>query len=131
MDAVLKINNVSKWFDRKKIIDDLSLEVFPGEVFGFLGPNGAGKTTTIKMIMGFLSIDSGEIFLNGYNLKKDYETAMSYIGGIVENPEMYKDLSGLTNLKMYARLQSNVSKERIAEAVKLVGMENRIKEKVK
>jgi ABC-2 type transport system ATP-binding protein len=131
METVLKINNLSKWFGKKKIIDDLSIEVYAGEVFGFLGPNGAGKTTTIKMIMGFLDIDYGEIFLNGIHLKKDFEKAMSNIGGIVENPEMYKDISGLTNLKMYARLQSNVSKERINEVVQIVGMENRVHEKVK
>jgi ABC-2 type transport system ATP-binding protein len=113
METVLKINNLCKDFGKKRIIDSLSLEVYSGEVFGFLGPNGAGKTTTIKMIMGFLSIDSGEIFINGVNLKKHYEKAMSNIGGIVENPEMYKDLSGLTNLKMYARLQNNISKNRI------------------
>jgi len=131
MDAVLKINHLNKWFGKKKIIDDLSLEVYAGEVFGFLGPNGAGKTTTIKMIMGFLDVDGGEIFLNGVNLKKHFEKAMSNIGGIVENPEMYKDISGLTNLQMYARLQSNISKERIDEVVKIVGMENRVHEKVK
>ena len=131
MESVLKIKNLSKWFDNKKIIDDLSLEVYAGEVFGFLGPNGAGKTTTIKMIMGFLSVDSGEIFLNGYNLKKDFEKAMSNIGGIVENPEMYKDISGMTNLEMYARLQNHVSKERINEVVKIVGMEKRVHENVK
>jgi len=131
MEAVLKINNLTKWFDKKKIIDNLSLEVYSGEVFGFLGPNGAGKTTTIKMIMGFLSVDSGEILLNGINSRKNFEKAMANIGGIVENPEMYKELSGLTNLKMYARLQNNVSIERINEVVKLVGMENRVNEKVK
>lgn len=131
MEAVLKINNLNKWFGKKKIIDDLSIEVYAGEVFGFLGPNGAGKTTTIKMIMGFLDIDSGEILINGINLRKNFEKAMSKIGGIVENPEMYKDISGITNLKMYARLQSNISKERINEVVRIVGMENRIHEKVK
>ena len=131
MEAVLKINNLNKWFGKKKIIDDLSIEVYAGEVFGFLGPNGAGKTTTIKMIMGFLNIDSGEILINGINLRKNFEKAMSKIGGIVENPEMYKDISGITNLKMYARLQSNISKERINEVVRIVGMENRIHEKVK
>jgi ABC-2 type transport system ATP-binding protein len=83
------------------------------------------------MIMGFLDIDSGEILVNGINLRKNFEKAMSKIGGIVENPEMYKDISGITNLKMYARLQSNISKERINEVVRIVGMENRIHEKVK
>lgn len=131
MEAVLKLKNINKSFGRKKIIDNISFEVYAGEVFGFLGPNGAGKTTTIKMVMGFLSIDSGDIYINNFNVKKDYEKAMSYIGGIVENPEMYKDLSGLTNLQMYARLHEGVTKERINEVINLVGMENRIKEKMK
>jgi len=131
MEAILKLTNVSKSFGRKKIIDDISFEVYAGEVFGFLGPNGAGKTTTIKMITGFLSVDEGSIEINGYSLKKDYEKAMSFIGGIVENPEMYKDLSGLTNLKMYARLHDGVTPERIQEVVNIVGMQNRIKEKMK
>lgn len=131
METVLELQNISKSFGKKKIIDNISFEVYAGEVFGFLGPNGAGKTTTIKMVMGFLSVDKGDIFINNYNVKKDYEKAMSYIGGIVENPEMYKDLSGLTNLQMYARLHEGVTKERINEVVEAVGMEKRIKEKVK
>ncbi len=131
METILKLSNIDKYFGKRKIIDNASFEVYAGEVFGFLGPNGAGKTTTIKMVMGFLAKDSGEIFINGINTKKDYEKAMSYIGGIVENPEMYKDLSGLTNLQMYARLHDGVTKERINEVVDLVGMENRIREKVK
>jgi ABC-2 type transport system ATP-binding protein len=131
METVLRLSNINKSFGKKKIIDNISFDVFAGEVFGFLGPNGAGKTTTIKMVMGFLSIDAGDIYINNYNVKKDYEKAMSYIGGIVENPEMYKDLSGLTNLEMYARLHEGVTKERINEVITLVGMENRIKEKMK
>lgn len=131
METVLKLTNIEKYFGKKKIIDNASFEVYAGEVFGFLGPNGAGKTTTIKMIMGFLAKDSGEILINGVNVEKDYEKAMSYIGGIVENPEMYKDLSGLTNLQMYARLHDGVTKERITEVIDLVGMENRIRDKVK
>jgi len=59
METVLKLSNINKSFGRKKIIDNISFEVYAGEVFGFLGPNGAGKTTTIKMVMGFLSIDAG------------------------------------------------------------------------
>lgn len=131
MEAILKTSNLSKRFGKRKVIDDISFEVYAGEVFGFLGPNGAGKTTTIKMIMGFLSADSGEIYINGYNLKKDFEKAMACIGGIVENPEMYKNLSGKTNLQMYARLHDGVTKERINEVVEMVGMQNRIREKVK
>jgi ABC-2 type transport system ATP-binding protein len=78
-----------------------------------------------------LSLDEGNIIINGIDFKKNYELAMSNLGGIVENPEMYKDLSGLTNLQMYGRLHEGVTKERIREVVELVGMENRIKDKVK
>lgn len=131
METVLKLSKVSKTIGKKKIIDNISFEVHKGEIFGFLGPNGAGKTTTIKMIMGFLSVDCGDIYINGIDVKKDYEKAMSNLGGIVENPEMYNTLSGMTNLKMYARLHDGVTQERINEAVALVGMDKRINEKVK
>ena len=130
-EAVLEVRNLVKYFGKRKVIDNVSFEVLPGEIFGFLGPNGAGKTTTIKMIMGFLSVDEGEILINGVTLRKDYEKAMSSIGGIVENPEMYKDLSGQINLEMYARLHDGVTRERIREVVELVGMQNRIGDKVK
>jgi ABC-2 type transport system ATP-binding protein len=131
MDAVLQISNLSKSFGRRKIIDNISFDVCSGEVFGFLGPNGAGKTTTIKMIMGFLSIDAGTIRINGYDRCKEYEKAMAGLGGIVENPEMYNDLSGRTNLEMYARLHNGVTRERIDEVITLVGMQNRARDKVK
>ena len=73
MDNVLEIKNLGKFFGRTKILDGINLEVKPGEIYGFLGPNGAGKTTTIKMILGLLSIDEGEIKVNGYDVKKDFE----------------------------------------------------------
>ena len=130
MSSILEIKNLNKSFKKKHIIKDLSMNIEAGEVFGFLGPNGAGKTTTIKMVMGFLFPDSGEIYINGYDLKKDYEKAMSFLGGIVENPEMYKNLTGMTNLKMYARLHENVDKNRIDEVVHMVGMSNWINEKI-
>ena len=131
MEAVLKIQNLNKFFGKKKILDDISFEVYAGEVFGFLGPNGAGKTTTIKIIMGFLQADSGTIIVDGYELKKDYEKVMARLGGIVENPEMYKTLSGRKNLEMYARLHDNISNTRIDEVVEMVRLQNRIKGKVK
>lgn len=130
MESVLQIRNLNKSFKRHQVIKNISLDVYAGEVFGFLGPNGAGKTTTIKMVMGFLFPDSGEIIINDINLKKNYEKAMVHLGGIVENPEMYKDISGMANLKMYARLHKGVTKERIQEVVDMVGMTNFIHNKV-
>lgn len=131
MDNAMIVTNASKSFGQNKAVDHVSFEIYPGEVFGFLGPNGAGKSTMIKMIMGFLSFDEGSVMINGYDREKHYETAMSFIGGIVENPEMYKDMSGRANLKMYAKLHGNISKERIEEVLSLVGMQDRANEKVK
>ena len=127
----LQIKNVTKTFGKKTAVDNVSFDLFPGEVFGFLGPNGAGKTTIIKMVMGFFRPDEGTIIINGYNRKTDYEAAMSSIGGIVENPEMYNTLSARLNLQMYARLHEGVTKERIDEVLELVGLSDRADEPVK
>lgn len=130
-NVALKIENVEKVISKRKIINNLSLETYQGEVFGFLGPNGAGKTTTIKMIVGMISIDRGQIYICGENIEKNFEKAMKNIGAIVENPEMYDYMSGLDNLKQYARMRENVSMERIQEVVSMVGLSNRINDKVK
>ena len=131
MEAVLQIKNLTKYFGHKKVVDGVNMEVYRGEVFGFLGPNGAGKTTTIKMIMSLLQRDEGEIYINGYSIDKDFEKAMAKVGGIVENPETYMHLTGLENLQQYARMRDGVTRERIDEVVRMVGLENRIHDKVK
>jgi len=131
MEAVLQIKGLTKYFGNKKAVDHLNLDLYRGEVFGFLGPNGAGKTTTIKMIMSLLQCDEGEVLINGFSIERQYEKAMACVGGIVENPEAYRYMTGWQNLKQYARMRDGVSEERIGEVVKLVGLENRIHEKVK
>ncbi|MBA2869769.1 ABC-2 type transport system ATP-binding protein [Anoxybacillus calidus] len=131
MKPVLQIKNLRKDIGKKTIIHDLSLDVFAGEVFGFLGPNGAGKTTTIRMIVGLMGITSGEVLINGISIKKDFAKAIQHVGAIVENPEMYKFLTGYQNLLHYARMVKGVTKERINEVVELVGLEKRIHDKVK
>jgi ABC-2 type transport system ATP-binding protein len=131
MNPLLQLKNVRKDIGKKTIIHDLSLEVFPGEVFGFLGPNGAGKTTTIRMIVGLMGITSGDVLINGISIQKDFEKAIQHVGAIVENPEMYKFLTGYQNLLHYARMTKGGTKERINEVVKLVGLEKRIHDKVK
>ncbi len=131
MEYVLDVKNVSKYFGKRRILNNINLQVKPGEVMGFIGPNGAGKTTAIKVILGFLGDDGGEISICGYDVKKDYEKAMALVGGIVENPDMYRQYSGRLNLEMYARTHDGVTNERIDEIVRLVGLENRINDKVK
>lgn len=131
MSAILELKNVSKFIGKKKIIDNINFSIKPGEIFGFLGPNGAGKTTTIKMITGLISIGEGDIFICGNNVKDNFESAMSNVGGIIENPEMYGYMSGRKNLEIYARMHGNISKNRINEVIKMVKLENRIDDKVK
>ncbi len=129
--AALKITNLNKTLGRRHILHDISFEAYEGEVFGFLGPNGAGKTTTIKIITGLLSLDEGNIEIGGSSITGNFEKALGNIGGIVENPEMYKHMTGLDNLMQYARMRDGVTRERIDEVVKLVGLSNRINEKIK
>lgn len=131
METILKVSNLKKNMGGRKIIDDVSFETYAGEVFGFLGPNGAGKTTTIKMIMGLLDIDEGHIEICGFDNVCHFEKAMECVGGIVENPETYSYLTGMQNLRQYKRMRKGVTEERLKEVVKLVGLENRIHEKVK
>lgn len=108
-----------------------SRELYEGEIFGFLGPNGAGKSTTIKMIVGLSKITEGNIYVGGRSVQKDFKDAMRNIGCIVENPDMYKYMSGLDNLRMFARMYDNVTEKRIREVVKIVDLEGAIKNKVK
>ena len=131
-DKVVEVKNVYKSFGKKKIIKDLSFSVNRGEIYGFLGPNGSGKTTTIRMMVGLIGIDKGDIFIEGYDVKKDKIKALEHVGAIIENPELYKYMSGMKNLIHFARMSKTpVSQERIDEVVKLVKLEHAINKKVK
>lgn len=130
-NVVLRVKDLTKKFGNRVAVDNVSFDVFEGEIFGFLGPNGAGKTTTLRMIAGLAKPDSGNILICGYSLKTKYEKAIRQVGGIIENPEMYKNLSGLENLKYYASLYNKIDKNRINQVVEIVGLSSRIKDKVK
>lgn len=128
---IVEIKNLNKTIKGKHIIKDLNLEFYPGQITGFLGPNGAGKTTTIRMMTGLMYPSKGEVIIDGKKLSTNYEEAISNIGVIVENPEMYKYMSGYKNLQHFARMHKGVTKQRIDEVVAQVGLQNRIHEKVK
>ena len=128
---IVQIKNVTKKIGKKVIIDNLTFEVNSGEVFGFLGPNGAGKTTTIKMLLGLMSITEGEMYIDGFNIQKDFEKAIAKVGGIIENPDLYKYLTGYQNLVHFWRMYPDIKKERIDEVIKIVGLEKRINDKIK
>ncbi|WP_249336528.1 ABC transporter ATP-binding protein [Sporosarcina sp. Marseille-Q4063] len=127
---VVELKNLSKTIGKKKIIDNLNLSLYPGQITGFLGPNGAGKTTTIRMMVGLMKPSEGDVLIEGKSLRDDFEGSISKVGVIVENPEMYKFMSGYKNLLHFARMHDNVTKARIDEVIAQVGMQNRIHEKV-
>lgn len=130
MEKIVEVKNLTKYFGKKKVLDDISFSLGEGQILGFIGPNGAGKTTTIKLILGLQKINSGTVNINGYDIKKDFEDAISRVGAIVESPDLYMYLSGMDNLKLIANMYSSITKERILEVVSLVGLENRINDKV-
>ncbi|WP_277586190.1 ABC transporter ATP-binding protein [Psychrobacillus antarcticus] len=127
---IVVLKNVTKVIKGKTLIDNLSLELFPGQITGFLGPNGAGKTTTVRLMTGLMKLTSGTITIEGASIANDYEKAISNVGVIVENPEMYKYMSGYKNLLHFSRMHKGVTKERIDEIIDQVGLSKRINEKV-
>lgn len=126
---VLEVKNIDKFFGKKQILKDISFDIEEGEILGFVGPNGSGKTTTIKIILGLQQASRGEVFINGNNIKDNYENAIRKVGAIVESPDMYMYLSGLENLKLVTNYY-NISHNEIERVVEFVGLKDRIKDKV-
>lgn len=129
-NKILECKNLKKNIGKKEILKNVSLEICEGDILGFIGPNGAGKTTTIKLILGLQKITSGTVKINGFSVQNEFEKAIKRVGTIVENPDLYMYMSGYENLKMISNLYDGITKERIDEVIKLVGLENRIKDKV-
>lgn len=122
----LEIKNLSKSFGKTHIIKDVSLNVSEGEIVAFVGPNGAGKTTTLKMITNLIWPDSGSITIAGYDLFKQREMALANMAGIIENPGLYTNLTGLENLQFIQKLRG-VSKARLQEVIELIGLNDKEK----
>jgi ABC-2 type transport system ATP-binding protein len=131
MSSVLVVEEVSKKIGSRTLVDQISFEVRRGEVFGLLGPNGAGKTTTIRMLVGLAKPTNGKITICGHDIEKEHRAAMNHVGAIVENPELYPYLSGLENLRQFARLNGGINEQKIKEIIQLVGLEERIGDKVR
>lgn len=130
MIPALEVKNLTKFYGNKKVVDNISISIYPGQIYGFVGPNGAGKSTTIRMITGLIDSNGGSIKISGYSIDRSHNHALSLIGAVVETPQMYPYLSGLKNLQLFASFYGKRALDRIPEIVKLVGMENRIKDKV-
>ncbi|GGE55670.1 ABC transporter ATP-binding protein [Priestia taiwanensis] len=125
---MIHLQNISKGYNKtSKAVDNLSLTVHKGEIFGFLGPNGAGKSTTIKMITGIHSIDEGSITINGIDLKTDPIAAKKQFGYVSDSPDVFLRLKGIEYLNFMADMydvSQEVRKERITSLAERFGLEN-------
>jgi ABC-2 type transport system ATP-binding protein len=130
-EITLSIKGLRKKIGKREIIKGLDFELKSGEVFGFLGPNGAGKTTTIRMLVGLIRPTSGSISICGYDVKKNFVQAMSHLGCIVENPELYPYLSGFENLQHFSRMIPDFDSKHLDYVIKLVRLQDRIHDQVK
>lgn len=113
---MLKIEHLTKIYGTQKAVDDLSLHIQPGEIYGFIGHNGAGKTTTIKSCCGILQFDEGEVFVDGTSIRKDPLLCKSKLAYIPDNPDLYEFMTGIRFLNFVAdifQVAADVRQERI------------------
>jgi len=131
-DLVIEIKNLSKNFKNLKAVDNLNINVYKGDVFGFLGPNGAGKSTTIRMMLTLIKPSKGKIKIFGKDLYKERLSILKNVGAIVEKPDFYGYLSAYKNLEILGKISGHeISEKRIMEVLELVGLADRYKSKVK
>ncbi len=131
MEKIIEVKNLTKIIGKRKILDDISFTINEGSITGVVGKNGAGKSTLLKTIVGLYHIDKGEIIINNFDLKKNYDKAIESIGCLIEEPAMYDYLTGEENLNIFRMMLKNVSEERVKEIVKLVSLEGSIYKKLK
>jgi len=130
-DKIVEITHLVKHYGKFHAVEDVSFDVYRGDVFGFLGPNGAGKSTTIRTMLSLIKPTSGEIKMFGKNLSKDRGYILSRIGCIVEKPDFYKYLSAEKNIEIFARLSGiSVTKKKVHEIIEFVGLKGREKDKL-
>ena len=117
---MLKIEHLTKSYGEKKAVDDLSLHIEKGRIYGFIGHNGAGKTTTLKSIVGILKLEEGEIYIDGKSIKQEPMACKSIIAYIPDNPDLYEYLTGIKYLNFIADVYQ-VSQEDRKERIKKYG----------
>ena len=114
---MLKIENLTKTYGHKKAVDDLSLHIESGNIYGFIGHNGAGKTTTLKAIVGIMNFDSGDILIDGKSIKKDALACKKIMAYIPDNPDLYEYLTGIKYLNFICDVYG-VDQEKRTERIK-------------
>jgi ABC-2 type transport system ATP-binding protein len=129
-DAVLRTERLTKKYRGRTAVDALSLEVARGDVYGFLGQNGAGKSTTIRMALGLVRPTAGRAWLLGRDAARDPRRARERVGGFVEAPAFYENLSGFENLRIFAAMSGGAHHVRIKSMLDLVGLGARARDAV-
>ena len=130
-EVVLSIRNLSKQYGKRMAVDNLSLDVRRGEIFGFLGPNGAGKTTTIRMMLGLIAPTGGSVDILNRDIAFYRAEILPRVGALVETPALYLYLSGRDNLRAVGSALGGVPRARIDDVLELVGLQNRQKDRVR
>ncbi|NCS80768.1 MAG: bacitracin ABC transporter ATP-binding protein [Ignavibacteria bacterium CG_4_8_14_3_um_filter_37_9] len=132
MQKVIEVKNLTKKFKELTAVNNLDLNVYSGDIFGFLGPNGAGKSTTIRMLTTLINPSSGTIKIFDKPLKQKRNEILRKVGAIVEKPDFYGYLSAYKNLEILGQISGcDTSNKRIMEILETVGLEKRAKSKVK
>ena len=132
MPPILQVSNLSKSFGHVAAVQDLSFTVDAGDIYGFLGQNGAGKSTTMRMMLGLIRPDAGSIRIKGETFTHYNKHLLQHVGAIIERPDMYGYLSGMDNLRIFARLSGmKVEKPQLEGLLELVSLSGRGQDKVK
>jgi len=131
MSEILKVNNVTKFYGKQKVLDEVNLSINQGEIIGLVGPNGAGKTTLMKIITGLIPKYEGQVFIDNRNIKDRKHLKTKEIGCVIEVPGFYPELTGYENLLFFAEISGLNDKSEINEIVKNLGIEDYVNKKVK
>lgn len=128
---VIELTNVTKRFGSLLAVDDLSLSVPEGAIFGFLGPNGAGKSTTIRLLLALIRPDTGRIAIRGRSVIREHNAALGPVGAFIEDPDFYPNLSARRNLRLLSRMTGPADEMRIRQVLEIVDLAGRADDKVK
>ena len=130
MKNIISVQNITKIFNDNKAVNDLSLAIKEGEIYGLLGHNGAGKSTTINILLGFLQPDSGSATINNIDISSNYNEARKCIGYIPENVSLYPYLTGKENLDYFCKLSGKrLSQSRLSDLLNECGLGNEVQQK--
>ena len=129
-DKILDINNLCKNFGDFTAVNNISLHVNKGDIYGFLGPNGAGKSTTLRMVLGLIKPSNGEILINGENISGSKRKYLNSIGALIEKPDFYKNLSAFDNLKILYKMSRLKNINKIKDVLNEVDLWDKRNQKV-